>query len=82
MTFFMSVSISLVNTPPLSFSSKAECCVLSCSVLGTSALCQDCKGDGLQRLLPCGDLIRVDLVEHTVDTSIDEGSHDLGRHAA
>lgn len=34
-----------------------------------------------QGLLPGVDLVDGDLVEHTVDTGVDQRGHDLGRHA-
>jgi hypothetical protein len=80
MTAFISVSISLVKTPPPSFSRRAECWDLSCSTLIVSLVAGLRELMSLQGLLPSGDLGGLDFVEETVDTGVDQWGHDLGRH--
>lgn len=41
---------------------------------------QICLKSDLQGLFPSGDLLDGDLVEHTVNTSVDKRSHNLGGH--
>jgi hypothetical protein len=80
MIFFISASMSLVRTPPPSFSRRAVCWVFNCWVLRLSAVIHHAITLNLQRSLPGGDLVNGNFVEHTVDTGVDKRSHDLGGH--
>ena len=82
MIVFISSSTSLGSSPERSFSRRAEWEDFRESVLRGREIHSLTKGNSsLQGLLPGTDLGDVDVVEHTVDTGVDERSHDLGGHA-